>query len=104
MLVWLISLINPVVYWLVCLHPDKPNCVGLDDFVVSLAMCEPSSVPYSLEKSCPAQGWQCCLEIDEHIGLWLGETLQQHSWLQDKLLIKISISCVSIPATVLFYK
>ena len=41
------SLINPTVLaWL--------------SFVVSLAMCEPAIVPYSLWESCPSRGWQRC--------------------------------------------
>ena len=42
--------------------------------------------PLFLEESCLAQGWQCCWEIDEHDGLWLGGTLQGRSWLRDEFL------------------
>ena len=82
---WLISLINVVVYWIVCLHPDKPNFVGLDEFLLYPWLCVSLLVlPYSLWESCLAPGWQCCSEIDEQTGLWLGGTLQGRSWLWTK--------------------
>ena len=46
-------------------------------------LCVSLHWPLSLEESCPAQGWQCCWEIDEHAGLWLGGTLQRRSWLRE---------------------
>ena len=72
------SLINPTVLaWLSVIAPWL--CMSLLLF------------PYSQRKSCPAWGWYCCWEVDEHTGLWLGGTLQGHSWLQDEILFKISV-------------
>ena len=71
--------------------------------MVSLAMCEPASVPYSLWESLLARGWQCNRAIHEHTGLWLGGTLQRHSLLWDELPHKISIY-VLISAFVCVYE
>ena len=61
-----LGLINPTVLaWMSC---------------VSLVTCETASFPSLLVESCPASGWQCCWEIDEHTVLWLGGTLQRCSW------------------------
>ena len=71
------SLINATMLaWLSVIAPWI--CVSLLEF------------PYSLRKSCPARGWQCCWETKEHIGLWLGGTLHQHNWLQGKFYSRIS--------------
>ena len=54
-------------------------------------------------KSCSARGWQCCWETKEHIGLWLGGTLQWHSFFQDELLSNISILVYYISTTILLW-
>ena len=89
------NLINPncwLSYVLLCtlglINPILWAWLSLD---ISLAMCEPTYFPYSLWESCPAWGWQCCREVKEHTGLWLGGMLQWHSWLRGVLLHKISI-------------
>ena len=71
---------------------DKPNCVGLTEFYCILGYGWSMLVFLILwGKSCPNWGWQCCWEIKENTSLWLGGTLQRHSWLRDKLISKISI-------------
>ena len=70
-------------------------CVGKPWLWVSLHW------PLFLEESCPARGWQCSWEIDEHAGLWLGGTLQRRSWLQGEFFIKkISTLDYSISAII----
>ena len=59
--------------WLICWWPDKPNYVDLLIYVF-LAVGKPARSLF-LGKSCLAWGWQCCWEIKEHTGLWLGGTL-----------------------------
>ena len=73
--------------WLCSLWNPSVGLTGCYEFWLCVSMLFPSS----LWKSCPAQRWQWCWEINEHTGLWLGGTLQRHSYLRDNLTIKISI-------------
>ena len=69
-----------VLAWPIYRWPDKPSCV---DFLNCAPwLCVSLQLTFSPEESCPARGWQCCWEIYEQAGLWLGGTLQRRSWLR----------------------